>query len=67
MNKYILKLSVLLRLILATPIYIIALVLFIPYGIFKGLTTYDIIDDYLTLFDKFLSKIHFFLFKRKDE
>lgn len=67
MNKYILKLSVLLRLILTTPIYIIALVLFIPYGIFKGLTTYDIIDDYLTLFDKSLSKIYFFLFKRKDE
>ena len=57
MNNVIPKLSVLLRLLLVAPIYIVALVLFVPYGIFRGLTESDIIRDYLDLFDEFLGKI----------
>jgi hypothetical protein len=67
MDKYLLKLSDLLRLILSTPVYIIALVLFVPYGIFRGLTTEDIINDYIEVFDNSLSKIYFYLFKKKDK
>ena len=59
MNNVIPKLSVLLRLLLVAPIYIVALVLFVPYGIFRGLT------DYLDLFDEFLGKIYFHYFKKK--
>lgn len=66
MNKVLLKLSVLLRLILSTPVYLIALVLFIPYGIFRGLTSEHIINDYVKVFDISLSKIYFLLFKKWD-
>lgn len=59
MNNVIPKLSVLLRLLLVAPIYIVALVLFVPYGIFRGLTESDIIRDYLDLFDEFLGKYTF--------
>ena len=59
MNNVIPKLSVLLRLLL------VALVLFVPYGIFRGLTESDIIRDYLDLFDEFLGKIYFHYFKKK--
>lgn len=45
MNNVIPKLSVLLRLLLVAPIYIVALVLFVPYGIFRGLTESDIIRN----------------------
>lgn len=64
MNNVIPKLSVLLRLLLVAPIYIVALVLFVPYGIFRGLTESDIIRDYLDLFDEFLGKIYFHYFKK---
>ena len=66
MNKVLLKLSVLLRLMLSTPVYLIALVLFIPYGIFRGLTSERIINDYVKVFDVSLSKIYFLLFKKWD-
>lgn len=59
MNNVIPKLSVLLRLLLVAPIYIVALVLFVPYGIFRGLTESDIIRDYLDLFDDSLVKYTF--------
>lgn len=65
MNDIIPKLSVLLRLLLVAPIYIVAFILFVPYGIFRGLTEEDIIRDYLDLFDKFLGKIYFHYFKKK--
>ncbi len=65
MNSFLLKISVLLRLILTTPIYLIALVLFIPYGIFRGLTEADIIRDYLDIFDRSLGHIYYCIFKRK--
>ena len=65
MNSFLLKISVLLRLILTTPIYLIALVLFIPYGIFRGLTEADIIRDYLDIFDRSLGHIYYCIFKKK--
>ena len=65
MNNFLLKISVLLRLILTTPIYLIALVLFIPYGIFRGLTEADIIRDYLDVFDMSLGRIYYRFFKKK--
>ena len=65
MNNFLLKISVLLRLILTTPIYLIALVLFIPYGIFRGLTEADIIRDYLDIFDKSLGSIYYCIFRKK--
>lgn len=65
MNNFLLRISVLLRLILTTPIYLIALVLFIPYGIFRGLTEADIIRDYLDVFDKSLGSIYYCIFQKK--
>lgn len=65
MNNFLLKTSVLLRLILTTPIYIVAIVLFVPYGIFRGLTEADIIRDYLDIFDKSLGSIYYCIFRKK--
>lgn len=65
MNNFLLKISVLLRLMLTTPIYLIALILFIPYGIFRGLTEVDIIRDYLDIFDRCLGRIYYRIFKKK--
>lgn len=62
---FLLKFSVLIRLILTTPIYLIALILFIPYGIFRGLTEEDIIRDYLDIFDMLLGRIYYRFFKKK--
>lgn len=67
MNKFLLKTSVLLRLMLTTPIYLIAFVLFIPYGIFRGLTDADIIRDYLDIFNNSLGSIYYCIFKKKQQ
>lgn len=53
------------KMVLMIPLIVIALLFYIPYGIFKGLANEEIIKQYLRCLDNFMNVFDKYLFRKE--